>query len=275
VFERFTEKARRVVFFARYEACDSGSQIIEMDHLILGMLREAPGLFVAQDGTPKRTAIEAKIRLRLTKGPRISVSIDIPLSTECKQLMGRAVDEAGRWGSRHVDVEHFVGAMLRQRDSSAARLLEEAGITAENFITSQSATAAAGLATAESLKKALHQVFKAMEFLWNEQESFGFASLFTATGQLIDVAGAVWNGQQAIPEAIYAFDRLAMEFVTIKMKDDFHQLIGDRHALSRVTWDVELRESGRKVGSVLSSFVSESTEAGWKIVLAHNTRIEG
>ena len=84
----------------------------------------------------------------------------------------------------------------------------------------------------------------------------------------------MWTGQHGIAEAICAFDRLAMEFVAIKMKDDFHQLIGDRHALSRVTWEVDLRESGRRVGGVLSTFVLENAEEGWRIVLAHNTRME-
>jgi len=276
VFERFTEKARRVVFFGRYEASEAGSRSIEIEHILLGMLREAPGLFVAQDGTPKKTAIEATIRSRLATGPRISASVDLPLSEECKQLVYKAVSEAERWGSRHVDVEHFVAAMLRERGSSAARLLEAAGITAESFVTSMSgAHAAGGLATAEALKEALHQVFKGMEFFWNEQESYGFAGLFTTGGELIDVLGAVWTGQHGIAEAICAFDRLAMEFVAIKMKDDYYQLIGERNALARVRWDVELRESGRKVGGVLSTFVLENAEEGWRILLGHNTRIEG
>jgi len=40
MFERFTEKARRVIFFARYEASQFGSPIIESEHLLLGVLRE-------------------------------------------------------------------------------------------------------------------------------------------------------------------------------------------------------------------------------------------
>jgi ATP-dependent Clp protease ATP-binding subunit ClpC len=40
MFERYTEKARRVVFFARYEAGQFGSQAIEPEHILLGLLRE-------------------------------------------------------------------------------------------------------------------------------------------------------------------------------------------------------------------------------------------
>ena len=41
MFERYTEKARRVIFFARYEASQFGSPYIETEHLLLGLLREA------------------------------------------------------------------------------------------------------------------------------------------------------------------------------------------------------------------------------------------
>jgi len=40
MFERYTEKARRVIFFARYEASEYGSPCIETEHLLLGLLRE-------------------------------------------------------------------------------------------------------------------------------------------------------------------------------------------------------------------------------------------
>ena len=44
MFERYTEKARRVIFFARYEASQFGSPFIETEHLLLGLLREEEGL---------------------------------------------------------------------------------------------------------------------------------------------------------------------------------------------------------------------------------------
>ena len=44
MFERYTEKARRVIFFARFEASQFGSPNIESEHLLLGLLREDKGL---------------------------------------------------------------------------------------------------------------------------------------------------------------------------------------------------------------------------------------
>src|SRR5262245_48552267 len=44
MFERYTEKARRVLFFARYEASQLGSVTIEVEHLLLGLMRESKGI---------------------------------------------------------------------------------------------------------------------------------------------------------------------------------------------------------------------------------------
>ena len=44
MFERYTERARRVIFFARYEASQLGSRTIETEHLLLGLIRENNGL---------------------------------------------------------------------------------------------------------------------------------------------------------------------------------------------------------------------------------------
>ena len=53
MFERYTEKARRVIFFARYEASQFGSPCIETEHLLLGLLREDKALVRSLvDGVP-------------------------------------------------------------------------------------------------------------------------------------------------------------------------------------------------------------------------------
>lgn len=45
MFERYTEKARRVIFFARYEASNYGSKEIDTEHLLLGLIREDKALY--------------------------------------------------------------------------------------------------------------------------------------------------------------------------------------------------------------------------------------
>jgi ATP-dependent Clp protease ATP-binding subunit ClpC len=82
VFERYTEKARRVIFFARYEASQYGSPYIETEHLLLGLMREDKALanrFLRQQGSIE--SIRKEIEARITIRERISTSVEVPLST--------------------------------------------------------------------------------------------------------------------------------------------------------------------------------------------------
>src|SRR5713226_7322457 len=81
MFERYTETARRVIFFARYEASQFGSAYIESEHLLLGLLREDKALanrFLRQHGSIE--SIRKEIESRITIRERISTSVEVPLS---------------------------------------------------------------------------------------------------------------------------------------------------------------------------------------------------
>lgn len=275
MFERYTEKARRVVFFARFEAAQAGSPTIESEHLLLGILREAPGLFVSADGASKASYLRAAMHELPASTKPTPLAVDLPLSADSKLVIASAVEEAERLGDRHIGPEHLLMALFRQEKSAAARFLREAGITLHDLrLTAAARALHGGSAAADSVTTALEQVFRAMAALWNEQDRYGLANLFAVTAELIDVSGGVWKGSDRISRAVHAFDRLGIEFVSIKMQEHSQQLIGERFALSRVKWDVELRQSGRKVGSVITTVVAENLNGEWKIVLAHNTRIE-
>ena len=98
MFERYTEKARRVIFFARYEASQWGADQIETSHLLLGLLREDKGLFVKLLGSSAPFHDPAEL-MGLKKGPeKISTSVDLPLSTDSKQVLVFGVEEADGLG---------------------------------------------------------------------------------------------------------------------------------------------------------------------------------
>src|SRR5689334_22698282 len=88
MFERFTEQARRTIFFARYEASQYGSPYIETEHLLLGILRERRA--VLGKWFPGKGNLEAKIRTQIekhiTRGARIPTSVEVPLSQENRQV---------------------------------------------------------------------------------------------------------------------------------------------------------------------------------------------
>ena len=131
MFERFTEKARRVIFFARYEASQFGNPYIETEHLLLGLLREDNVLNrrFLPPGAPEN------IRLDIQKNTLIrektSTSADLPLSSESKRVLAYASGEAERFGHKHIGTEHLLLGILREEQALAARALRTCGVTLE------------------------------------------------------------------------------------------------------------------------------------------------
>jgi len=132
MFERFTEKARRVIFFARYEASRYGSPYIETEHILLGVLREDKDLSLRLFGS--HAAIESirkQIDQMSPKREKISTSVDLPLTEEGKQVLLHAIAESERMHSEHVEVDHLMLGLLNQEKSLAAEILRERGVTAD------------------------------------------------------------------------------------------------------------------------------------------------
>ena len=131
MFERYTEKARRAIFFARYEASTYGSPSIETEHLLLGLMREDKGLanrFLRTHASIEsiREEIESHIAIR----ERIPTSIEVPLSLECKRVLNYAAEETQRLGDKeHVSTEHLLLGMLREEKCLGARILQAHEIT--------------------------------------------------------------------------------------------------------------------------------------------------
>ncbi|MCC7340208.1 MAG: ATP-dependent Clp protease ATP-binding subunit [Bryobacterales bacterium] len=129
MFERYTEKARRVIFFARYEASQFGSPYIETEHLLLGLLREDKAL--ANRFLRSQAAIESirkQIEAHTTVREKVSTSVDLPLSHECKRVLAYAAEEAERLSHKHIGTEHLMLGLLREEKSFAAEILHERGL---------------------------------------------------------------------------------------------------------------------------------------------------
>ena len=129
MFERYTEKARRVIFFARYEASQFGSPYIETEHLLLGLLREDKALtnrFLRSHASVEsmRKQIEGHTTIR----EKVSTSVDLPLSNECKRVLAYAGEEAERLSHKHIGTEHLLLGLLREEKCFAAEILHDRGL---------------------------------------------------------------------------------------------------------------------------------------------------
>ena len=130
MFERYTERARRVIFFARYEASQLGSSSIETEHLLLGLIREGKGLTsrVFGKGNISMETIRKEIEGRTVYRDKVSTSVDIPLSIESKRVLGYASEEADRMLHTYIGTEHILLGLLREERSLAANLLTQKGM---------------------------------------------------------------------------------------------------------------------------------------------------
>ncbi len=134
MFERYTEKARRVIFFARFEASQFGTPYLEAEHLLLGLLREDTALVgrLSQSGLSP-DAIRKRIEKESPPGEKIPTSVDMPLSPASKAAMVAAANAAGRLGHKHIGTEHLVLGIMLQKNTLAAKLLAEAGFDITDF----------------------------------------------------------------------------------------------------------------------------------------------
>ena len=129
MFDRYTEKARRVIFFARYESSQFGSPYIETEHLLLGLMREDPALTkVVLPSITSIDAIRKEIDEHAIHRAKTSTSVDLPLSNESKRVLAYAAEEAERVQSKHIGSEHLLLGLLREEGALAARVLNAQGL---------------------------------------------------------------------------------------------------------------------------------------------------
>ena len=130
MFERYTERARRVLFFARYEASQLGSISIETEHLLLGLIREGKGL-TSRIFARSHLSIEnirKEIEGRTVFREKVSTSVEIPFSAETKRVLQFAAEEADRLLHNYIGTEHLLLGILREERSVASTVLSEKGM---------------------------------------------------------------------------------------------------------------------------------------------------
>ncbi len=131
MFERYTEKARRVIFFARYEALQYGSQVISPEHILLGLMREdktvSARFFPFRNSLTVET-VRREVEERITLHDRIPQSAELHLSPETKRILAFASEEGRKLQNRHIGPEHLLLGIIREEKSIAAEILFQYGL---------------------------------------------------------------------------------------------------------------------------------------------------
>lgn len=116
MFERYNERARRALFFARYEASEIGGQEIEAEHLLLGLLREGKGLAsrVLVRSQMSLTSVRDEVASRVPVRHRLPASVEIPFSAEIREILQAAAKQSDLLGHSHIGAEHLLMGILCQ-----------------------------------------------------------------------------------------------------------------------------------------------------------------
>ena len=133
MFEKYNEKARRALFFARYEASKLGSRVIESEHILLGILREGEESVgeLLQRFKVRADDLRREIEGERVFVERISSTAELPLSEESKKILAYSSHEAESMLHATVGSEHLLIGILRVEHCVAMRLLERHGLELE------------------------------------------------------------------------------------------------------------------------------------------------
>ena len=128
MFERYTERARRSIFYARELVSVYGSMLIDTEHVLLGILREDPNVIARFLPSKTNEDIRAEVEKGIVAKPKIPTSIDIPLSKGSERILAHAMEEAEMLGHPEVEVEHLLLGVVREEDGAAGQILRSAGL---------------------------------------------------------------------------------------------------------------------------------------------------
>lgn len=283
MFERYTEKARRVIFFARYEASQYGSPCIESEHLLLGLAREDKPLIrtvlpnLDSPGKQIREEIEGAIERR----ERISTSVEMPLTQECKHILNFAAEEAGRLGSKDVGTDHLLLGILREENCVAARILLQHGAvaaklrerTAANPFDFTLSGASAGQRVypptyAARRQDGLGSAVDRFRRAWAARDAKAVADLFTDHGQLWDIHGEQWHSPAQIEKGLAAhFSTIARSEVSPDVRDI--KMVTAASAVVTLVWEPQGEAKRHGAAALRMVLVLCAADPQWRIVSAH------
>lgn len=129
VWQRLTDRARRVVYYAQEEAKGHGENSVMTEHLLLGLLHEplSTGMRALLELGIEPEGLREEIERQIVKQyPRPTP--ELTLNPMGKSAIFLAYREAQRLGHRHIGTEHLILGLVREEDGLAGRLLREQGV---------------------------------------------------------------------------------------------------------------------------------------------------
>jgi len=155
-FEKFSERARRVLSLAQEEAQRFNHNYIGTEHMLLGLVRETEGVaaLVLSNLNVELVKVRSAVEFIIGRGERPTPG-EIGLTPRAKKVIELAVDEARRLNQTYIGTEHLLVGLMREGEGVAAGVLESLGVSLEkvreetnNILASQSAGSGSGSGSA-------------------------------------------------------------------------------------------------------------------------------
>src|SRR5688572_32067015 len=134
MFDRFTDRARKVMGLARQEAQRFNHEYIGTEHILLGLIQEGSG--VAANVLRSLDIDLDKIRREVEKivqsGPSMVTMGQLPFTPRAKKVLELAVEEASNLGHNYIGTEHLLLGLIRENEGVAAQVLLNLGLKLED-----------------------------------------------------------------------------------------------------------------------------------------------
>ena len=132
MWQRFTERARKVVFYAQEEAQKFGEGYVSTEHLLLGLVREADSVAarVLDKLGVSLNRVRAEVEKQLPRGDA-RPNQDMTLTPRAKRVIDLAYDEARNLNNNYIGTEHLLLGLIREGDGLAGRVLAKLGVELE------------------------------------------------------------------------------------------------------------------------------------------------
>jgi hypothetical protein len=259
MFERYTEKARRTIFFAKYEAAHFGSPCIETEHLLLGLLREDLRLFRRLQLNVDYESIHQEVTKHThIEKPKAATYGDLPLSDESKRALRYGAEEADRLGHKHIDTQHLLLGLLREKKHPAALLLLERGADLEKLRPAVDKEPAFGT--------------EVVEGRWWERDDLSPGRRFRlATRERVEIHGSGWDADY-VREAIGRCREYSWHWH--KRAWTARDVVIERQS-GRVSFDLALAEDAANFELVKAGWKKDHCVCGWELYDAKDDPTHG
>src|SRR5205085_11798753 len=135
-FDKFTERARKVLTLAQEEATRFNHNYIGTEHLLLGLIREGEGVAakVLRNLGVELDKVRSEVEFIIGRGDRM-IAGEIGLTPRAKKVIELAVDEARRLGHHYIGTEHLLLGLVREGEGIASAVLEKLGVNLDKVRT--------------------------------------------------------------------------------------------------------------------------------------------